>query len=29
MAEQPDQEVNTRTLIILALSATAGVLVEF
>lgn len=29
MAEQPDQVVDTRTLIILAFSATAGVLVEF
>jgi MHS family shikimate/dehydroshikimate transporter-like MFS transporter len=29
MAEQPDQRVDTRTLIILAFSATAGVMVEF
>jgi MFS transporter, MHS family, shikimate and dehydroshikimate transport protein len=29
MAEQPEQSVDTRTLIILAFSATAGVLVEF
>jgi MHS family shikimate/dehydroshikimate transporter-like MFS transporter len=29
MAEQPDQRVDTRTLVILAFSATAGVMVEF
>ena len=29
MPEQPDQHVDTRTLSILAFSATAGVLVEF
>jgi hypothetical protein len=29
MADQPEHSVDTRTLIILAFSATAGVLVEF